>query len=165
MIFTISSNFSLVFSAPINPNLDSSRPEILCEKYIRQIEKDLNGNPYNGEMVIPYVSEEEIIVIQEFIRGWVRKLPYNDLYSNPGYVNQVINSALIDFVRLKTEQLASTVTYNKKEIANAGKMESNNFMQALANSPRRKGFDLNGYFGPSFERRVKENTMNGGYHY
>ena len=159
-------NASYVLSVPINTNLDSSRPEILCEKYIRQIEKDLNGDPYKGEVVMPYVSEDEVIIMQEFIRPWVKKLPYNDLYSNPHYVNQIINSALIEFIRIKTEKIAAiTIPYSKQEIINAGKTESNNFMQALSNSPRRKGFDLNGYFGANFERRVKENAMNGQYRY
>lgn len=143
-----------VFAAPaLDPDLDLYRPVVLAEKEVRLLEKDLNGK---GD----WIPEEDMILLTVNVRERLNMIPYNDLYSNPNFVRSEAGKVIVQFVEKRAQQHASAVTNNPFVIANAGKVESIEFMGLLQKNPLREGKNLYHFFGKTFENRVKGNVVN-----
>src|SRR5436190_17447221 len=97
----------------LDPDLDPNRSVVLAEKEVRVLEKDLNGE---GQ----WIPEEDMILLTVMVRERLNMISWNDLYSNPNFVQSEANKALVQFVEKRARQHASAVTTNSRIIDNAG---------------------------------------------
>jgi len=152
-LFCINAIAHIIAAPALDRDLDPYRAVVLAEKEVRLLEKDLNGK---GE----WIPEEDMILLTVNVRERLNMIPYNDLYSNINFVRSEAGKVMIQFVDKRAQQHASAVTNNPFVIANAGKIESTEFMGLLHKNPLREGKQLYHYFGKTFENRVKDNVIN-----
>lgn len=153
-----------VMSAPAawqDPDLDLNRHEALVEAVVRRLEEDLSRSQGYGKCI----PEEDRLLISIKVRDHVNMMSDYDLRHNPGFVRAETGKVLVNFVQKRAYAHAITTMGNVKLAENAASSESNLFISLFRNNPSRDGYRMYHYFGETFEKRVKENAMNGKYSY
>lgn len=166
------------YAAPVSDeNLDHNVPEIMIEEELRLLEKDLNGDPYKGESVVhwdsdeikfvPWIPESDIVAIQALTRHHLNSLPRAEFYGkNMPKIREKENLAVAQRSGEMARYFVAKHTDNdQRKMANAERIEREEVMALLKNNPLRKGRTICHCFGKPLEKRMIKNIRDGKYGY
>jgi len=174
LVFFISAGLHAI--PALDENLDHNHPKIMIEEEIRLLEKDFNGDPYKGESVlhwdsnqrksVPWVPESDMIAICALAHYHLTSLPEAEFYTNNRpLMREKENLAVSQRVGEMARYHVSNFKGTNNQIANAGEIEAREVMELLKKNPLRKGRNFGHFFGEPFKKRMSQNMRDGKYGY